>query len=50
MILEKKNFRISKNSSQKIQFLGAKNLILPLYGKSEMNHINYKTFLKCFKN
>ena len=25
MILEK-NFRISKNSSQKIQFLGAKNL------------------------
>ena len=48
-VRKKKTLEYLKILLKKIQFLGAKNLILPLYGKSEMNHINYKTFLKCFK-
>jgi len=48
-IRKKKTLEYLKILIKKIQFLGAKNLILPLYGKSEMNDVNFKTFLKYFK-
>ena len=48
-IRKKKTLEYLKLLLKKIEFLGAKNFILPLYGKSEMNNINFKSFLKCFK-
>ncbi len=48
-IRNKKTLKYIKLLLSRIEFLGAKNFILPLYGKSEMNNINYKTFLKSFK-
>ncbi len=48
-IRKKKTFEYLRILLKKIKLLGAKNLILPLYGKSEMNDVNFKTFLSCFK-
>lgn len=48
-IRKKKTLEYLKLLLKKIEFLGAKNFILPLYGKSEMNNINFESFLKCFK-
>ena len=48
-IRKKKTLEYLKLLLKKIKLLGVKNFILPLYGKSEMNDINFKSFLKCFK-
>ena len=48
-IRAKKTLEYVKLLLKKIKLLGVKNFVLPLYGKSEMNDINFKSFLKCFK-
>ena len=48
-VRNKKTLKYIKLLLNRIEFLGAKNFILPLYGRSEMNNINYKTFLKSFR-
>ncbi len=46
---KKKTIKYSIKLLRQVKFLGARNFILPLYGASEINKKNLKTFIKPFK-